>query len=430
MIKKPITDVEKKVYIKIENEGEIDVNGLSIIGASSKREDESKIGFFGSGNKYAMALLLREKIPFKIFSGTVEVKITTKPLLFREKLYNQIYVNGEKTSLTTDMGPDWEPWFAVREFYCNALDEGGETLGVSDKRIGTSGKTTLYIEMVDSLKLVFEKRNHYFLTASDKPKNTASTCYGDVSIYQADGPILCYRKGIRIMPKGTVQKSLFWYNFDSIQINESRTYKYEHEVRERIASYFTNTKSKPEIETYLSSWKGAYEELAMWEYASDKLSGTWHDILFGHRVYPEKLAVDSGDYEGKRNSFIVPNALAKKIADQFPDIEVVGYKNDKHFVEVEPTSGERIKLDTAKKELASIGYDITIPIKLAITTTDDVVAWYDKEGHCIYHTRKYLTSVKEIKNTLLEEWFHHNGQVDGQRTFVTFLIDEIINRSL
>jgi len=100
------------------------------MGISSKRGDEEKIGFFGSGNKYSIALLLREKIPFKIFSGEKEVKFTTDTVMFRGQTYEQIRINGEPTSLTTSMGPDWEPWFAIREMYCNAVDEGGEKLVV------------------------------------------------------------------------------------------------------------------------------------------------------------------------------------------------------------------------------------------------------------------------------------------------------------
>ena len=57
------------IFIKIQNEGEIEKRAFQLIGASTKRDDESKIGFFGSGNKYAIALLLRKNIFFKVYSG-------------------------------------------------------------------------------------------------------------------------------------------------------------------------------------------------------------------------------------------------------------------------------------------------------------------------------------------------------------------------
>ena len=38
-------------YIEIINNNEIEINGLTLIGASIK-DGDSQIGFFGSGNKY------------------------------------------------------------------------------------------------------------------------------------------------------------------------------------------------------------------------------------------------------------------------------------------------------------------------------------------------------------------------------------------
>ena len=38
-------------YLKISNKGEIDPNAFRLRGASTKRNDEMKIGFFGIGLK-------------------------------------------------------------------------------------------------------------------------------------------------------------------------------------------------------------------------------------------------------------------------------------------------------------------------------------------------------------------------------------------
>ena len=55
-------------FIKIESKGNIDPQAFVLLGASTKRDDESKIGFFGSGLKYSIAYLLRNNIEFKVFS--------------------------------------------------------------------------------------------------------------------------------------------------------------------------------------------------------------------------------------------------------------------------------------------------------------------------------------------------------------------------
>ena len=57
-------------YLKIVNKGEIYEKAFTLIGASTKRGDDSKIGFFGSGLKYAMAVLLRNEIHFKTGNST------------------------------------------------------------------------------------------------------------------------------------------------------------------------------------------------------------------------------------------------------------------------------------------------------------------------------------------------------------------------
>lgn len=417
-----------KKYVQIQNDGEIEFGGLHLMGISSKRGDSEKIGFFGSGNKYSIALLLREKIPFKIYSGKKEVKFSTETVVFRGQTYEQIAINGELTSLTTSMGIDWETWFAVREMYCNAVDEGGAKMTVSNAPKGEVGKTTIFIELTDKLNEFFSRVDKYILVDKSKMLSEAKTQYGNVEVYSSDGKeLVCYRKGIRIFPKNQIV-SMFYYNFDRIEINESRVYKYEHEVKERIAAFLANTDRKDIISHYLNKWKGSYEADAKWEYVSDSLSETWHEILKEQRVYPESLAMDTGDYEGKKNAFIVPDKLAEKIANQFEDVNVVGMGKSKHYEVVEMTEAEKIKLHKAKDQLTKIGFNITSEIKLAVTTTKDVIAWYDMESDTIYHTRKYLAEhdLREVKNTLVEEHLHSQGHQDGQRAFVTFLIHELI----
>lgn len=416
-----------KYWIKIQNDGEIDINGLHLMGISTKRE-EDKIGFFGSGNKYAIALLLREKIPFKIFSGKKKIEVTSQPVMFRGQLFDQILINGEKTSLTTAMGPDWETWFAVREIYCNAQDEGGAKIEVCQKITPSKDKTTVFIALTKKLSAFFHDINRYILV-SQSPKMTVNTEYGKVDIHNGGDEFICYRKGIRIYPENS-RKCLYNYNFSNIDINESRVYKYEHQIKEQIASALTNCDDREIILNYLRNWKGNFEEYLHWEkegnYVTDSFSQEWHKVLDRKRVYPESIATISGDFEGKANSFIVPDNLATKIHDEIKTCEVVGKKSEKSFEVAEPTDDQKNKIDQSLKELKNIGYNITSKIVVAKPYMDDVVAWYEKDNDTIYLSQKFLTTIPYIKNTILEEHFHSLGHVDGNREFVTFLIDEII----
>jgi hypothetical protein len=108
--------MENKKWLLIENRGEIDSNALILMGGSTKRDSQTAIGYFGSGNKYSIALLIKAGIGFRIFSGENEILITTEDVTFRDKSFKKILIDGKETSLTTDMGPQWDTWMAVREF--------------------------------------------------------------------------------------------------------------------------------------------------------------------------------------------------------------------------------------------------------------------------------------------------------------------------
>ena len=112
-------------YMMFQNAGEILADAFKYIGASTKVDDESMIGEFGSGANYAIAYLIRKKIPFRIFSGNKEIIFSEEIIDFRGKEFHAISVNGSTTSITTEMGKDWNAWYAIREFWCNSLDEKG-----------------------------------------------------------------------------------------------------------------------------------------------------------------------------------------------------------------------------------------------------------------------------------------------------------------
>ena len=140
----------EKGYIKIENKGEIDVNAFRLLGATNKRGNDEMIGYFGSGLKYAIATLLKHNIPFHVFSGLKEIKITTVRENFRGQDIDIIEINGVKTSLTTDMGPSWKPWYAIREIYCNAIDEGEHVLHIAGKPEPVKGSTIFYVKLINN----------------------------------------------------------------------------------------------------------------------------------------------------------------------------------------------------------------------------------------------------------------------------------------
>ena len=97
-------------WIKISNSGLIEEEALTLLGASSKRNDSSKIGMFGSGNKYALAFFKRNNIDIRIFSGKNEIEIDLVEKNFKNKTFKVLSINGKETSITTEFGPKWKLW--------------------------------------------------------------------------------------------------------------------------------------------------------------------------------------------------------------------------------------------------------------------------------------------------------------------------------
>jgi len=108
-------------YLKITNNGELDIRLVALMGGTTKANDKYKIGQFGTGLKYTLAFLYRNNLDFKIFVGEQEVKLHTEKEEIRGETFEIICINGQRTSITTKMGEDWEAWMIVRELWCNAL---------------------------------------------------------------------------------------------------------------------------------------------------------------------------------------------------------------------------------------------------------------------------------------------------------------------
>jgi hypothetical protein len=206
-------------FLKITNKGLICEEDLMLIGSSTKRDDNTKIGMFGSGWKYALAWLIRNDCTPKIFSGDRNIHIDYRPSLHRNNPVRIITVNNKDTSLTAEMGPQWTGWMAIREIVSNAIDEGNYQLSTefSPEFKGTDDTTTVYIPMIKELREMMMFYDRYF---GFEREAAATNKFGSIYIKSELTEQTIYRKGIRCYDRG--DKSCLDYNFTDIRINESR----------------------------------------------------------------------------------------------------------------------------------------------------------------------------------------------------------------
>lgn len=322
-------------YLKIKSKGIIQPEAFTLIGASTKKGDETKRGFFGSGAKYSLSSLIKNGVKFKVFAGKDEIKFSTKKVTFRGQEFEVIQVNGQDTSLTTTMGgDDWNDSFSyIREIYSNALDEDDNTkLEVTKELEGEDGYTSYFIEYNKDVEDFHKNIYSYFCT--ENPNVLHSNAKG--SIYPGD-TIRLFRKGILCYQDNNV-RSLFNYNSPDFSINESRTLSDTWDGRYRVGLIWEKCTDKNLIKELLYGLEGGnvgtYEHSIYWN-ISPSFSEAWgnvvKDLKFVGLEHTEMFSKD--EVKGRLR---LPFDFLKKLRDSFKDIDILGlYDNaDNFFTEV------------------------------------------------------------------------------------------------
>lgn len=211
-------------WLMVENEGEIDPLGLRLLGASTKRGDTSKIGFFGTGWKYAQSVLLRHGVDICIFSGETVYQVKTRSVSLRGQTFDEVIIVGSDgtetpTGVTTEIGPKWELWMALREVICNALDEPGGHFDIPEfpAPMGMAGRTRVFLDLA-ALQSVWDERDKYFRL--DDKTLIEKLPDGSRILKKTDEKTRVYRKGILVFEDKTESK--FDYDCPNLSINEER----------------------------------------------------------------------------------------------------------------------------------------------------------------------------------------------------------------
>jgi hypothetical protein len=207
------------MYLKITNPGICHPEAFTILGLSTARGDDNKIGQFGSGAKMGILTCLRHGINPVVISGNMKVTFDCIGKKMGEKSFDQVVaiINGQKHELgfALEFGAlDWTNLhYGLREFVSNALDQGDCKLSLvnSVPEVEEHGTTSLYIEYTDDVKLFHEQVGEYFLKFSGE-----NFVIGDNNTNK----LLVYKQGVLI--RRTEEKALFRYNLEQIRLDESR----------------------------------------------------------------------------------------------------------------------------------------------------------------------------------------------------------------
>jgi hypothetical protein len=418
-------------YLVIENEGLLELGALSLMGASTKRGDSSKIGMFGSGNKYALAYFLRNNIEIKILVGKEEVKIELKKEKFRDREFDVVWIDGEKTSITTEMGQEWSLWQAVRELYSNAVDEGLRTFAVFNmgEFCPSEGITSILVEATPEVENFMFNINDYLAINKEVLFENE---HGKV--YRKHGSKACiYRKGIKCFE--THKDSIYDYDFNDICINESRMVSFSWDVPQSIYKILYACEDVNLVRNILynlSNGKNYLEHQIDDSLVTihDQISGAWVNAVEDKNVCPRSLGGYVDDEEKPKTLFLpdkIYNAIVAKTGakNQPKSFKITGRGQAFQIVEELSELNEFML-----KEVVAFLKECKFDIPYIITVVD----FKDKDIHGGVGEEEILLALNAfdrgkdwILNVILEEYIHlKHKAADLSRKFQDAAIMELI----
>jgi hypothetical protein len=382
------------------NDGEIDLLSISSFGVSVK-ESKSPIGFFGTGLKYAIAVLLRHEQKVTAFIGKTEVKFSLVKKMVRDKEFNFVAmkVNGgdvQVLGFTTELGKSWELWMAYREIVCNAKDEGGGVTFLQNS--AETGKT---IFMVDGDKFfAIAKEAHKFIL-----EDAADFQLGGVEVRNRKNHGFFYR-GVKI--QDFEKPFLHTYNETGfIELTEDRTAKNQSLPAYYIAKAISLSKDVVFLRKCLTA-SDAYMESKIDYYGWSGLVPSKEFLETVGKCYSEnmtdvnKTAIQLWKDESHLNfqpkdidlSKVQRQTLVKAIAF----CKTIGFAVDKYPIHIVESLGS-----------GTLGLALNDQIYIA----EQVIA---------------LGGTKQLSSTLIEEYLHlRHGWKDCTRELQSFLFDKMVS---
>lgn len=363
-----------------ENNGEIDPRLISTFGVNVK-EDADAIGFFGTGLKYALAILLRGGHKVTIQSGLAPHEFSLLPTTIRGKNFDFIAMDGYPLGFTAEVGKTWKLWMAYRELFCNCQDEHG-TVYEGDAPEPTPGLTRVIVEGDDFLAI---RRDHdrYFMAGI--PLYIGKTC----RIHRGPAHGIYYR-GVLVGSSPSGKPMLYGYDFTTyIELTEDRTAKHGYMVNAEIAKAVTACTDQDIVREIVTAPKGSHEHDADFDWPGIEPSKEFLSVV--------------GDL--MRTDFAMVNPTARAIWE----------KHARSLAEpepFEPDDFERQMMARAVGFCQRFGYDVTAyPIVTVESIGPGVLGM--ARNRKIYVARKNFTlGTKQLAATLIEEFIHLRHNLD------------------
>lgn len=384
--------------IVFSNRGVISRKAVTAFGVSSK-ERPGAIGYFGTGLKYAIAILLREGCAVTISSDKEVWRFGLSKRKVRVDTFQFVTLNGRALEFTTELGKNWELWMAFRELYCNVLDEGGG-VGYRDEEAtaaitGVPGMTTVIVEG-ERFEEVWKERNSVILQSEPLEKTERVWVHPGPSKY-------VYYKGVRVHT--LLRPSLYTYNIQSaLELTEDRTLKQPWMAAYHVQQAVHQMTNRDAITTILTAPRDTFEHEQL-DYSYVPVSGTFEEVA---------VPLVQGMSQKVNRSLLVAcrTALHTKMKQDPPtDLSAV----------------DAARLRKAVSFCRRVGYPVDeYPIKTSDFLGEDTLGM--AQDGVIFVTRKaFSMGTKQLAGTLVEEFLHlRYGLLDETRAMQNHLMDALV----
>ncbi len=377
--------------VSFQNPGLIPIEAITVMGVNAK-ENESPIGFFGTGLKYSIATLLRTGQKITIFRGLDRYDFTQEIGEVRGKEFGFVWRTHDSQRLrlgfTTHLGAKWEQWQIFRELYSNTLDESGDM--ELKARKPKEGFTTIIVEgeaFFDAAK----KKKEVFLEGEPLEKTDC------VEVYPGASKVVFYR-GVRGYTLDKPMKHT--YNIiAALDLTEDRTIKDEWYIRYFLVKALMELEDQQIVEDSLLNEEGFEENLnfCMLNPPSEHFPKTVMRLAAGGLLAKlPKHALEVSEKWAQSQAQVQPCELSlyeqEQITEALSFLKEIGFNVTEQII-VTQTLGPNIW-----------GLARNKTIMLARATIDKGGSW--------------------LAGTILEEHLHiTQGFIDESRRFQNFLFD-------
>lgn len=395
--------------IVFQNPGLIDLRAVQTMGLNAKEHDGA-IGQFGTGLKYAIAVLLRENNKISIFRGLDEYKFTSEEEEFRGKKFQFVYMTlmtenspayGVKTQLgfTTDLGKNWKTWQAIRELESNCRDEQGHSFNSNEYNIA-DGKTSIVV-CGTTAEDTYSTINDIFIQGKPLWEDNRLAIY---SLEHAGQSEWFYYRGVRCSK--LENPTMYRYNLKcAMELTEDRTFQHGWLAQNRIVDYILTECNNEEILfKILKPQEGTAEDKFNWDRGAD-IHQTFIDVV-------QKL--------GARSQHSAWKAVRKHLKiREFDDAPMDDF--------------QKAMLEKAQNFLIKMGETriTNFPVLMANDLGEKVLGrWYPEYKTIYIAQRTFEMGFKQLLSCLYEEYIHADrGFSDNNYEMQNFLFDTIITQA-